>query len=163
WCAEGFTQYYGELLCERAGLKPLESLLGSMGGLINTKENSEGAKRFSPAEVSRHAVYVDAGVSVDRTNYPNMYRSYYPYGGAIALALDLTLRAQYHLTLDDYMTALWKRFGKTEIPYTIPGLEETLAQLTNDKIFAADFFSKYVTGHESFNYKPLLEKAGLTL
>ncbi|HEY1201762.1 MAG TPA: PDZ domain-containing protein, partial [Niastella sp.] len=105
----------------------------------------------------------DAGVAVDRTNYPNMYSSYYPYGGAIALALDLTLRTKYKLTLDDYMTGLWKRFGKPEIAYTVQGLEDVLAEVTSDKTFAADFFSRYINGHESFNYTPLLEKAGLTL
>ncbi|HUP13605.1 MAG TPA: PDZ domain-containing protein [Niastella sp.] len=163
WCAEGFTQYYGELILCRAGLKTIEGTLISMAGLINTKENTVGAKRFSPVEASRHAVFVDAGVAVDRTNYPNMYSSYYPYGGSIALALDLTLRTKYKLTLDDYMTALWKRFGKTEIAYTVPGLEEVLAAITNDKSFATEFFSRYINGHESFNYAPLLEKAGLTL
>lgn len=163
WCAEGFTQYYGELILCRAGLKTVEGVLLSMAGLINTKENTAGAKRFSPVEMSRHAVFVDAGVAVDRTNYPNMYSSYYPYGGSIALALDLTLRTKFKLTLDDYMTALWKRFGKPEIAYTVAGLEEVLAELTKDKTFAADFFSRYINGHESFNYAPLLEKAGLTL
>jgi len=163
WCAEGFTQYYGELLLTRAGFKSVEGLLFSLSWLINTKENTPGAKRSSPAEMSRDAVFVDAGVSIDRTNYPNMYSSYYPYGGAIALALDLTLRSKFHLTLDDYMTALWKRFGKTEIPYTIPTLEEVLAQVTGDKTFAADFFNRYITGHESFDYKSALELAGIKL
>jgi predicted metalloprotease with PDZ domain len=92
-----------------------------------------------------------------------MYSSYYPYGGSIALALDLTLRTKFKLTLDDYMTALWKRFGKPEIAYTVATLEEVLAEVTKDKTFAADFFSRYINGHESFNYAPLLEKAGLTL
>ena len=163
WCAEGFTQYYGELLLTRAGFKPVEGLLYSLSWLVNTKENTPGARRFSPAEMSRDAVFVDAGVSIDRTNYPNMFSSYYPYGGAIALALDLTLRSKFHLTLDHYMTALWKRFGKTEIPYTIPTLEEVLAQVTGDKTFAADFFARYINGHESFDYKSLLELAGIKL
>jgi len=163
WCAEGFTQYYGELLLTRAGFKPVEGLLYSLSWLVNTKENTPGAKRFSPAEMSRDAVFVDAGVSIDRTNYPNMFSSYYPYGGAIALALDLTLRSKFHLTLDHYMTALWKRFGKTEIPYTIPTLEEVLAQVTGDKTFAADFFARYINGHESFDYKSVLELAGIKL
>jgi len=163
WCAEGFTQYYGQLLLCRAGLRPLTEILASFGNLINTKENTPGAKRYSPVDMSRHAVFVDAGVAVDRTNYPNMFSSYYPYGGAIAMALDLQLRTRFQLTLDDYMTALWKRFGKTEIAYTVTGLEEVLAEVTHDKTFAADFFTRYVTGHESINYEPLLEKAGLTL
>jgi predicted metalloprotease with PDZ domain len=163
WCAEGFTQYYGELLLKRAMLKSLPGYLQSLTALINAKETAEGAKRFSPVAMSRDAVFVDAGVAIDRTNYPNMYSSYYPYGGAIALALDLTLRTRYQLTLDDYMTALWKKFGKPEIAYTIPGLEEVLANITHDKAFAADFFTRYVNGHESFDYAPLLEKAGLLL
>ncbi|OQP49465.1 peptidase M61 [Niastella koreensis] len=163
WCAEGFTQYYGELLLCRSGLKPIDGLMGSLTGLIYSKEIAAGAKRYSPVEVSRNAVFVDAGVSIDRTNYPNMYSSYYPYGGATALALDLSLRSKFQLTLDDYMTALWKRFGKTEIAYTVPGLEEVLADVTHDKTFAADFFTRYVNGHESFDYAPLLEKAGLRL
>lgn len=163
WCAEGFTQYYGELSLCRAGLKPVNAYMFSLAGLINAKETAAGAKRFSPVEMSRNAVFVDAGVAIDRTNYPNTYSSYYPYGGAVALALDLQLRTKYHLTLDDYMTALWKRFGKTEIAYTVPGLESVLAEVTHDKAFAADFFARYVNGHESFNYAPLLEKAGLML
>jgi predicted metalloprotease with PDZ domain len=164
WCAEGFTQYYGDLLIARSAFQTVDEYLPSLAGLINTKENSAGAKRFSPAEVSRHAVFVDAGVAIDKNNYANMYTSYYPYGGAIALALELELRTRFNnLTLDSYMTALWKKFGKTEVAYTIPGLEGVLADLTGDKKFAEDFFSKYITGHESFNYKPLLEKAGLVL
>lgn len=163
WCAEGFTQYYGNLLLYRAGLNTIEGLELSLNNLINAKETAAGAKRFSPVEMSRDAVFVDAGVSIDRTNYPNMFSSYYPYGGAIAMALDLTLRTKFQLTLDDYMTALWKKFGQPEIAYTIPGLEEVLADVTHDKAFAADFFTRYVNGHESFNYAPLLEKAGLLL
>ncbi|MFX8266491.1 hypothetical protein ABTL47_19285, partial [Acinetobacter baumannii] len=78
------------------------------------------ARRFSPIEVSKHAVFVDAGVAVDKTNYPNMFSSYYPYGAAIALALDLELRTKFTiLSVDVYMTALWKKFGKTEIAYSL--------------------------------------------
>lgn len=163
WFAEGFTQYYGELIHKRAGFATLDNYLAVLAGLINVKENTPGAKRFSPIDMSRHAVFVDAGVSVDRTNYPNMFTSYYPYGGATALALDLVLRTSYKFTLDDYMTAAWKKFGKPEQAYTIPGLQSVLEQVTGDKKFAEDFFRRYIYGHESFNYKPLLEKAGLVL
>jgi predicted metalloprotease with PDZ domain len=61
------------------------------------------------------------------------------------------------------MRALWKKFGKTEIAYTIPGLEETLAQVTNDKKYAADFFKKYIYGHDEIDYAPLLTNAGIEL
>jgi predicted metalloprotease with PDZ domain len=164
WFAEGFTQYYGELLVLRAGFgADTDYVQSTLTGLINTKMNTPGARGYSPVEASRMAVFVDAGVSVDRTNYPNMYSSYYPYGGAIALALDLELRARYKITLDDYMGAVWKKFGKPEIPYTVPGLEEALSALTGDKKFAGDFFAKYIHGHEPIDYNALLAPAGYTL
>jgi predicted metalloprotease with PDZ domain len=164
WFAEGFTQYYGDLLTERAGCMSEEDYLRVMASLINTKTNTQGAKRFSPVEVSRHAVFVDAGVAIDKSNYVNMYTSYYPYGAAIALALDLELRSRFNnLTLDNYMAAVWKKFGKTEIPYTVDGLQNVLAQVTGNKEFASTFFSKYINGHEPLDYGPLLEKAGLLL
>ncbi|HTE27308.1 M61 family metallopeptidase [Flavitalea sp.] len=163
WFAEGFTQYYGELLLQRCGFRGIEEYTGTLTSLVNTKENTSGAKRFSPVEMSRHAVFVDAGVSIDKNNYANMYTSYYPYGASIALALDLELYSRYKLSLDNYMQGVWKRFGLKEQPYTVSGLESVLAEVTKDKAFAADFFSKYVNGHESFNYAPLFEKAGLKL
>lgn len=164
WFAEGFTQYYGDLLTERANCMTEDAYLRVVSGLINTKSNTQGAKRFSPVEVSRHAVFVDAGVAIDKSNYVNMYTSYYPYGAAIALALDLELRSRFNnLTLDNYMTAVWKKSGKTEIPYNVDGLQDVLAQLTGSKQFASGFFSKYIKGHEPLDYAPLLEKAGLLL
>ena len=163
WFAEGFTQYYGDLLTERAGSQTEEEYLDVATGLINTKVNGQGARRYSPVEVSRHAVFVDAGVAIDKSNYINMYTSYYPYGGAIALALDLQLRSQFNLTLDNYMAAAWKKYGKTGIPYTVDNLQELLAQVTGNKQFATSFFSKYIKGHEPLDYAPLLEKAGLSL
>ncbi|MET0300901.1 MAG: PDZ domain-containing protein [Flavitalea sp.] len=164
WFGEGFTQYYGELLLKRSDFTSFDNYLNSVAGLVNTKENTPGAKRFSPVEVSRNAVFVDAGVAVDKSNYTNMYTSYYPYGASVAMALDLELRTKFQdITLDTYMRAVWKKFGEKEQPYTVTGLENVLADLTKDKSFAGNFFSKYVNGHESFNYAPLLEKAGMKL
>jgi len=164
WFAEGFTQYYGDLLVLRSGVgKDTDYVKTTLSGLINVKMNTPGARLYSPVEASRMAVFVDAGVSVDKTNYPNIYSSYYPYGGAIALALDLELRTHYQKTLDDYMQAAWKKFGKPEIPYTISGLEDVLASLTGDKKFAASYFEKYIYGHEAIDYGSLLSAAGLVL
>ena len=162
WFAEGFTQYYGELLLKRAGFRDLNDITGTFSALANTKENTPGAKKLSPAEASCMAVFVDAGVAVDKTNYPNTYTSYYPYGASIAMALDLELMSR-KLSLDQYMKAVWLKFGKTEKPYVIADLQSVLESVTGDKVFAADFFKKYVNGHESFDYAPLFEKAGMKL
>lgn len=164
WFAEGFTQYYGDLLVLRSGIgKDTDYAKTVLNGLINVKVNTPGARLYSPVEASELAVFVDAGVSVDKTNYPNIYSSYYPYGGAIALALDLELRTHYQKTLDDYMQAVWKKFGKPEVPYTVSGLEDVLATVTGDKKMASAWFEKYIYGHEAIDYGLLLSGAGFLL
>jgi predicted metalloprotease with PDZ domain len=164
WFAEGFTQYYGGLLVLRSGVGvDTDYVKRTVAGLIRTKTNTPGARLYSPVEASEMAVFTDAGVSVDKTNYPNIFSSYYPYGGAIALALDLELRSRFGKTLDDLMQGAWKKFGKPEIPYTVPGLQEVLAGVTGDKKFAETYFEKYIYGHEPIDYNALLAPAGFLL
>ncbi|WP_342087531.1 M61 family metallopeptidase [Dyadobacter sp. OTU695] len=162
WFAEGFTQYYGDLLLERAGFDSLEEYCKTLTSLVNTKENTAGAKRISPVQASSNAVFVDAGVAIDKTNYPNIYTSYYPYGASVALALDLQLRSK-GLNLDDFMKAVWVKRGKPEIAYNVTDLQAVLEDYSKDKKFAQQFFAKYINGHESLDYAPLLANAGLLL
>jgi predicted metalloprotease with PDZ domain len=163
WFAEGFTQYYGNLTLKRAGFRTLENIIQTFTGLVNTVTNSPGAQNFSPIQASRYAVFADAGVAVDQTNKHNIFASYYTYGAAVALALDLRLRADFNLTLDDYMKALWKTYGKPEVTYTIPDLENTLGALTKNPNFAKAFFTNFIYGTQKENYTALLANAGLTL
>jgi len=162
WFAEGFTQYYGNLILKRAGFLTEKEYQGVLSGILNGVLNSPGAASFSATQMSRRAVFVDAGVSVDRNNYANTFTSYYTYGAFIAMGLDLRLRSEFNLTLDDYMQALWKSHGKPEIPYTIPDLQNVLANLTN-AAFAEDFFRRYIHGTEKNDYAKLLANAGLEL
>ena len=162
WFAEGFTQYYGNLILKRAGFLSDKQYQGVLSGILNGVLNVPGSASFPAPHMSRYAVFVDAGVSVDRNNYANTFTSYYTYGAFIALGLDLRLRSEFKLTLDDYMKALWKTHGKTEIPYTIPDLQNVLEKLTN-AAFAEDFFHKYIHGTEKNDYVKLLANAGLEL
>lgn len=159
WFAEGFTQYYGNLLLARAGLITPQSFISIAGSLVNTKSNSPGAVYYSPVDASNHAVFVDASVSIDKNNYGNMFTSYYTYGAAIALALDLELQTKTNKSLDDFMKAMWLTHGKPEIPYTIPSMQKTLAGITNNN-FAEQFFKKYIIGHDVIDYAALFAKAG---
>ncbi|MES2278415.1 MAG: PDZ domain-containing protein [Bacteroidota bacterium] len=162
WFAEGFTQYYGSMLLVRAGFSTPEDYTRTAAGLINSVLTSPAALKYSPAQMSRYSVFADAGVSIDPNNNTNVFSSYYTYGGATALALDLRLRSDFNLTLDDYMKAVWLTLGKVMKPYTIPDLQAVLAKVTNPK-FAADFFSRYINGIEKNDYAPLLAKAGMVL
>ena len=163
WFAEGFTQYYGELLLVRSGFHNVDDYTGTVAGLVNSVLNKPASKNYSAPQMSRYSVFADAGVSIDPNNNNNVFTSYYFYGGAIALALDLRLRSDFNLTLDDYMRTVWLNRGKVMKPYTIPDLQADLAQVTKNPKFAADFFSKYIYGLDKNDYEALLAKAGLIL
>jgi predicted metalloprotease with PDZ domain len=172
WLAEGFTQYYGPLVLHRTGLVDLSETARTLTGLL---ESVQGPARLarSAEEVSQMAAFTDGGRTVDRTNWSNTFISYYPYGGAIALALDLTLRDRSagRVTLDDFMRAMWSAFGKpggtregyVDKPYSIGDAEATLASVSGDAAFARDFFARYIQGHELADYTRLLARAGFAV
>jgi VCBS repeat-containing protein len=162
WFAEGFTQYYGQMLLVRAGLVTPDAYANQVAGLVNGVLNTPGAGKYPATEMSRKAVFVDAGVSIDPTNYNNNFLSYYTYGGAIALALDLRLRSDFNLSLDDYMRAVWLERGKVMKPYTVSDLQNVLGKLTNPK-YAVDFYTKYIYGVDKNDYAGLLAKAGFIM
>jgi len=164
WFGEGFTSYYDDLTIKRAGLMDLDEYARGIGAVLNAVINSPGRRYHSPVEMSRLAPFVDAAVSLDPTNRANTFLSYYTWGTAIGLGLDLTLRTRFRgITLDDYMRALWQRYGQPEIPYTIADLERALAEVTGDSAFAADFFDRYIRGRDVPDYEALLAHAGLLL
>jgi predicted metalloprotease with PDZ domain len=162
WIAEGFTQYYGMLLMKRAGFTSDDAFRHQVAGLVRAKEHTPGGRYYTPIESSQMAVFVDAGVAVDRTNYPNIHTSYYTYGAALALALDLQLRQQFGSSMDGFMQELWKRQGKPEKPYTLPDVEKALGAVST-AAFAREFFSRYVYDHQSYPYATLLPAAGWQL
>jgi predicted metalloprotease with PDZ domain len=160
WFAEGFTEYYGLLLLTRAAINSTEDFTNLQTGNLNLVLNAPGANQYSPIFMSQRAVFTDAGVAIDKNNNSNIFSSYYLYGDSIALALDLTLRSQFKLTLDDYMKAVWIAYGKTEIAYSIADLEKILGEITNSPDFAKNFFSQYIYGSQKADYAKLMAPAG---
>ncbi len=163
WFAEGFTSYYTPLILRRAGLTAVTDYLRSISGGLSFVINAPGRRFFSPVEMSMQAPFVDAATAVDPNNRGNTFISYYTWGSVIGLNLDLTLRSRFDLTLDGYMRAVWERFGKAEIPYTVDDLENRLSEFTGDEGFATDFFARYIRGREVPDYEALLANAGFQL
>jgi predicted metalloprotease with PDZ domain len=170
WLAEGFTQYYGPLVLQRAGLVDIASTARALTRLVDSVTNNGGRRVRSAEEMSRMAPFIDGGRTVDRTNWSETVISYYTFGGAIATALDLTLRdrTEGRVTLDDYMRAMWRTYGKAggsregyvDRPYAIADAEATLGEVSGDPAFARDFFAKYIQGHDVADYRRLLGRAG---
>ncbi|MBA2671271.1 MAG: M61 family metallopeptidase [Gemmatimonadetes bacterium] len=163
WFAEGFTSYYTNYILRRAGLLNDDEYAASLTGMLNTVINSPGRRFFSPVEMSKQAPFVDAAASIDPQNRANTFISYYTWGAAIGLGLDLTLREQFSLTLDDYMRAAWERFGREERPYSPADLRILLGEVTRDQDFADRFFDRYVEGRDVVDYESLLGRAGYLL
>jgi predicted metalloprotease with PDZ domain len=168
WEAEGFTQYYGELLLTRAGFGR-----GGPTRFTNAVINGSGRLVRSAVQMSEYAAFSDAATSIDPTDQNRTFISYYTYGAAIALGLDLSLRelSNGKQTLDDYMRLLWKTYGKpggpapglVGKPYSLRDLRDRLAELTGNKTFADDVFDKYVEGRDVMDYAKLLLPVGYIL
>jgi predicted metalloprotease with PDZ domain len=164
WFAEGFTSYYQNLSIRRAGITDDAHYAGVLTTMLNAVINGRGRNYFSPIEMSAQAPLVDAAVAVDPHNRANTFISYYTWGAAIGLGLDLTLRTRFPgVSLDDYMRALWAHRGRDEVPYDIYNLHAVLAEVTDDPDFATEFFRRYILGREVVDYAELLARAGFVL
>jgi predicted metalloprotease with PDZ domain len=172
WLAEGFTSYYGPLVTHRAGLTTVREFAQEMGRVVNEVTNAPGRLVRTAEEMSQQAPFVDAATAIDRTAFLNTFISYYTWGEALGLALDLSLRDRSNgsVTLDQFMKALWERFGKAggapgyvDKPYTMADLEAVLGAVSGSAPFAREFFAKYIQGHEVAPYAPLLDRAGFVL
>lgn len=161
WFAEGFTSYYTNLTLCRGGIISPEEYIEGLTGTFNYVWNSPGRQFFNPIEMSYQAPFVDAATSVDPVNRENTFISYYSYGTVLGLALDLSLREN-KLNLDDYMKLLWNTYGKSETPYTIADLQQTLVQYAGQEL-ADHFFEFYIQKSEMPNYGNLFQSVGVIL
>ncbi|MGB2714896.1 MAG: hypothetical protein WBC51_11990 [Vicinamibacterales bacterium] len=171
WLAEGFTQYYGNITMARAGLSdPKRTMISAVNSALGVAV-SAGHRFRSVVEMSQMAPFTDAARSNDPTNLSYSFINYYPYGAALALALDFELRTRSkgRLSLDDYMRAMWQAHGKPAAPeaglvakpYTLQDARERLAEVSDDRAFADAFFARYIEGREVPDYASLLAPAGL--
>jgi len=166
WFAEGFTSYYQDLALVRAGIISIDRYAEELGRIIQRLVASPARRHASAVDASFLAPLFDGARWADPTNRDEIWLSYYTWGAAIALALDLTLRGDLDardLDLDRYVRALWSEFGRGEIPYTEADLERVLGELARDKEFARSFFDRYIRGSQVPEYARLLERAGLFL
>ncbi len=162
WFAEGFTQYYGPLALKRAGMTSVDRFTRGLSGSVNAVMTAPGRKVFNVIDMSRQAPFVDAAAAIDATNRANNFISYYTYGAAIALGVDLAIREQFPgKSLDDWMRAMWKEHPDIQKPYTLEDLQTALADATGSRDFAQQVFERHIYGMEPMPYEELLSHAGM--
>src|SRR6185369_17317135 len=170
WLAEGFTSYFGTMVMRRTGLTTTRELAQEFGRVVNAVITGPGRGVRTAEEMSQQAPFTDAATAIDRTSFENTFISYYTWGEALGLALDLSLRDRTSgkATLDRFMRTMWERFGKpggepgyVSKPYTIDDAKAVLASVAGSPDFAQQFFARYIQGHEVADYTTLLARAGL--
>jgi predicted metalloprotease with PDZ domain len=104
-------------------------------------------------------------------NAPNAIVSYYTKGSLVALALDLTIRAETgnRRSLDDVMRAMWQRYGRSfyaEGANLGRGITEAQVERLFDEVTGLKlkrFFDRYVRGTDDLPLEKLLMPFGIAL
>jgi predicted metalloprotease with PDZ domain len=156
WAFEGFTSYYDDLLLVRAGLIDEARYLKLLAKAITGVAAMPGRRVQSVAQAS-----FDAWVKYYRTdeNTPNATVSYYTKGSLVALAIDLTLRAEGRGSLDDVMRRLWNdsRGGPIDAERIELALEAVAGRSLRCELDA------WVRGTGELPLAPLLRAAGIAM
>ncbi len=161
WFAEGFTSYYGPLALRRAGLTGNDRFLDEIGAAVNTVLTAPGRLVSNVVDMSRQAPFVDAATANDPTNARNNFISYYTYGAALALGIDLEIRSRFPgKSLDNWMRALWHDHPDVNKPYTLEDLQTALAEATGSAEFAKTIFDRHIYGKEPLDLPNTAEPFG---
>ncbi|AXE99676.1 M61 family metallopeptidase [Paraburkholderia hospita] len=165
WLFEGFTSYYDDLVLVRSGLIKETDYFTLLGKTIGGVLRGSGRLKQTVAESS-----FDAWVKYYRQdeNAANAIVSYYTKGSLVALAFDLTIRAQTQnrKSLDDVMRLLWQRYGRDFFKGKGQGIEEADVEALFAEATGADLselFAEGVRGTSDLPLDTLLASFGVTL
>jgi predicted metalloprotease with PDZ domain len=157
WIAEGFTDYYGDLIVHRAGLSSRDEFLNSLSGKIEELQTTPG-RLVQPVDLASF----DAWIKYYRPdeNSSNVSISYYTKGAVMAFLLDARLRKVSNgtKTLDDVMRVAYARYSETK-GYTADEFRAVVEQVAGTSFKA--FWDAAVTGTQELDYAEALEVFGL--
>jgi predicted metalloprotease with PDZ domain len=161
WISEGFTSYYDDYICQRAGIISPDRFLDLMVSNISSIENMQGNKIQSVSEAS-----FDAWIKYYRTNENtlNTNTNYYSKGAILAMLIDLEIisASKGNTCLDDLMRALYQKYyKKLGRGFTEAEFQKEVENVAGKKMDV--FFQQYVHGTEPLDYNTYFEKAGYKL
>lgn len=127
WAYEGVTSYYDDYMLLRAGLLDAPAYLDLLAETATRLQRTPGRFVQTLADAS-----FEAWIKYYQPdeNSANASVSYYVKGALAALCLDLMLRLQSAITLDDVMRALWTRHGRGGLPLPEAALEQAAVELS---------------------------------
>lgn len=156
WLFEGFTSYYDDLMLVRSGAISPDEYFDLVGKTVGNVLRGAGRLKQSVAESS-----FDAWVKYYRQdeNAANAIVSYYAKGSLVALAFDLTIRAQTgnRKSLDDVMRLLWQRYGRDFYRGRATGIEESAVEALFAEATGVDLSALFAEGVRGTRDLPLAE------
>ena len=171
WVAEGWTEYYGVISLERAGLTTPDEFYKTLSEDITYDLTRPARTWMSAREASMHAPFFDGGAQPMAVDAPSNFISYYTKGEGLALLLDLEIRDRTSdkRTLDDALRALKKRsWDAPKASYYLQGrgyteldVEHAVSEAAGANMHA--WFERYVGGTEELPFAESLAKVGLSL
>ncbi|MBK8099248.1 MAG: M61 family metallopeptidase [Planctomycetes bacterium] len=160
WLAEGFTAYYDDLLCLRAGVISRSDYLALLAKSIGTVFGSMGRFKQSLADSS-----FDAWIRLYRPdeNTRNSTQNYYVNGSIAALVLDLMIRQATDggASLDDALRILYRTTFLAGRGYTHADVVAALSEAARRDM--ATTVDSLVRGSLDPELRPLLLSFGIEL
>jgi predicted metalloprotease with PDZ domain len=157
WVAEGFTDYYADVLVRRAGLSTLDEYFDALSGQIEAVQTRPG-RLVTAVEMASYDTWIKQYRPDENTS--NTTIDYYPKGAVIAFLLDAKIRKASGgtKTLDDAMQVALQRHGGAK-GYTPQQFYQVMAEVAG--IDLKGFFAKAVESTDELDYAEALDYYGL--
>ena len=159
WVAEGFTNFFEEIILKRAGIYTEEDVLKNHSNALGASENSTGAKVQAVTESSW-----DAWIKYYRPheNSANSTISYYVKGGMLAALLNakIIVNTKGEKSLENVMQLLYFKYYK-ELGR---GYTDQEFQKACEEIHGSDldyFFENYVSGTQTPDFMQIYKGLGI--
>jgi predicted metalloprotease with PDZ domain len=157
WVAEGFTDYYADLVVHRAGLTTRDEYLEALSSKIEGLQTTPGRLVQSVTQAS-----FDAWIKHYRPdeNSPNTAISYYTKGAVIAFLLDAKIRSltEGRRSLDDVLRRAFERYSGAR-GFSGDEIRTLIEEVAGDRL--GEFWTRALDGTHELDYRPALDTLGL--
>jgi len=157
WVAEGFTDYYGEVLPRRAGLATRDEFLDGLSDSIEAVQTTPG-RQVTAVNMASFDTWIKQYRPDENTS--NTSVNYYPKGAVIAFLLDAKIRkgSDGQRTLDDGMKWALQRYSG-EKGYTPTQFYDVMSEAAGSDL--RGWFGTAAESTDELDYTEALEFFGL--
>jgi predicted metalloprotease with PDZ domain len=157
WVSEGLTDYYADLLLQRAGLSTREEYLEQLSAAIRTLQNAPG-RLTQTAELASFDAWIKQYRPDD--NSINSSISYYTKGAVLGFLLDARIRAATKgaKSLDDVMRLSLERYSGTR-GFTPEQFRQSASEVAGMDL--STWLQRALESTEELNYEQALDWFGL--